>query len=671
MYIKKLIDENIGPIEQAQIVFPFNQDGTPKPVIIVGENGSGKSTLLSNIVDALYLLADKAYDNAMIAIGSGGKQYYKAIMPAEIKTGKNYMFSYLELGEESEISYIFKSGQITNEELQNKTGNKNISATENNYKSVQATDKKANEAFEKGIVCNFGANRYEKPFWLGKEYISSNDYMHPSIMQNLSRRLKSPISIYNVVETNTQWLLDVIVDSRPDVIFSNGSWRMRSNFDNVILHILQSSRNNLEQILSEIIGKEVTFSLNYRSVGTSRFSVLESKTGKTIAPTFDSLSTGQIVLFNMFSTIVRYADNNNINRSANLEEISGIVLIDEIELHLHTKLQKEVLPKLIKLFPKVQFIITTHSPLFLLGMQEHFGDDGFEIYNMPDAKKIDVERFSEFQRAYEYFKNTDTYQRETEENVKNAISEIIKKDETETLLITEGATDWKHIKTAYSVLSQKPENKELFDNFDFKFLEYVPVASGADNEMVIEMGNASLCNICESYAKIPNRKKYIFIADRDDEKTNKKLSESGKKYKNWGNNVYSFVLPVPDHRKTTPNICIEHLYSDNEIKKEIECDGIKRRLYMGCEFDDRGVACSIDRFCEKRNSCGSGKIQIIEGSSGGRVTCLSNDNGTNYALPKMDFANYVADHKEEFNFDSFLEIFKIIKEILSEGETNA
>ena len=32
------------------------------------------------------------------------------------------------------------------------------------------------------------------------------------------------------------------------------------------------------------------------------------------------------------------------------------------------------------------------------------------------------------------------------------------------------------------------------------------------------------------------------------------------------NKVFSFVLPVPKNRKNTPNICIEHLYSDEEIK---------------------------------------------------------------------------------------------------------
>ena len=72
-------------------------------------------------------------------------------------------------------------------------------------------------------------------------------------------------------------------------------------------------------------------------------------------------------MFNTFATIIRYADNNDINQSIHLDRITGIVVIDEIELHLHTKLQKEVLPRLIQLFPKVQFIITTHAPLFLLG----------------------------------------------------------------------------------------------------------------------------------------------------------------------------------------------------------------------------------------------------------------------------------------------------------------
>jgi predicted ATP-binding protein involved in virulence len=41
---------------------------------------------------------------------------------------------------------------------------------------------------------------------------------------------------------------------------------------------------------------------------------------------------------------------------------SGVVLIDEIELHLHPKWQREIIPALIRTFPNCQFIVTTHSP---------------------------------------------------------------------------------------------------------------------------------------------------------------------------------------------------------------------------------------------------------------------------------------------------------------------
>lgn len=43
----------------------------------------------------------------------------------------------------------------------------------------------------------------------------------------------------------------------------------------------------------------------------------------------------------------------------------GIVLIDEVELHLHPSWQQTVLPRLMEIFPQVQFIVTTHSPQVL------------------------------------------------------------------------------------------------------------------------------------------------------------------------------------------------------------------------------------------------------------------------------------------------------------------
>jgi hypothetical protein len=43
-------------------------------------------------------------------------------------------------------------------------------------------------------------------------------------------------------------------------------------------------------------------------------------------------------------------------------DVPGIVLIDEVETHLHIEMQKKALPFLTAFFPKIQFIVTTHSP---------------------------------------------------------------------------------------------------------------------------------------------------------------------------------------------------------------------------------------------------------------------------------------------------------------------
>jgi hypothetical protein len=54
-------------------------------------------------------------------------------------------------------------------------------------------------------------------------------------------------------------------------------------------------------------------------------------------------------------------------RAVALAEIEGIVLIDEIDLHLHPTWQRRIVPILRRLLPRVQFIVTTHSPLVLAG----------------------------------------------------------------------------------------------------------------------------------------------------------------------------------------------------------------------------------------------------------------------------------------------------------------
>ncbi|MDZ7879507.1 MAG: AAA family ATPase [Saprospiraceae bacterium] len=63
---------------------------------------------------------------------------------------------------------------------------------------------------------------------------------------------------------------------------------------------------------------------------------------------------------------------------------SGVVLIDEVDLHLHPKWQKKIVGKLMDIFPDVQFVMTTHSP-FVVG-QSHFSQT---VYSIQDNKAIE------------------------------------------------------------------------------------------------------------------------------------------------------------------------------------------------------------------------------------------------------------------------------------------
>lgn len=318
--------------------------------------------------------------------------------------------------------------------------------------------------------------------------------------------------------------------------------------------------------MSAIIGKDVYFGLNYRSEHGSRFNVLDKQNDAVIIPTLDALSTGQSALFNMFATIVRYGDSIDINRSIKREEIEGIVVIDEIELHLHSKLQREVLSKLLKLFPKVQFVITTHSPLFLLGMDEQYGKDGYCIYQMPKAEIISSECFTEFQNAYTYMTCTEKFQSE----IRHAIQSKVGK----TLIVTEGATDWRHLKAALHYF-QSHQTEYNYADLDFEFLEYNPKNSEKKELPQLDMSCSHLVTMCKEFSKVEQSKRIIFIADADDKETVKQLSGEKDGYKNWENNVYSIVLPVPEHRADTPNICIEHYYSDNDLVRLLEINGIR------------------------------------------------------------------------------------------------
>lgn len=101
---------------------------------------------------------------------------------------------------------------------------------------------------------------------------------------------------------------------------------------------------------------------------------------------FTEVSDGFAAVLDIVADLIlKMQDDNSLTRSYQKE---GIVLIDEIETHLHLALQKVIMPLLTKVFPNIQYIITTHSP--------------FVLSSMPNAVAYDLEHQEVLDNLTEY-----------------------------------------------------------------------------------------------------------------------------------------------------------------------------------------------------------------------------------------------------------------------------
>ena len=112
------------------------------------------------------------------------------------------------------------------------------------------------------------------------------------------------------------------------------------------------------------------------------------------------------------------------------EEIShydyqGIVLIDELETHLHIELQKKIFPFLTEFFPGIQFIVTTHSPYILNSVSNA------KAYDLERRVEMDhLSAFSSDDLAEGYFE-ADAYSEELKKELEQYEELCFKKELTE------------------------------------------------------------------------------------------------------------------------------------------------------------------------------------------------------------------------------------------------
>ncbi len=126
----------------------------------------------------------------------------------------------------------------------------------------------------------------------------------------------------------------------------------------------------------------------------------------------EELSDGYSSVIQIVSDLILRMDKNWLSGDEiSKYDIEGIVLVDEIETHLHIGLQKKIMPFLTEFFPRLQFIVTTHSPYILNSLSNA------KVYDLENCIELeDLSAYSSDDLAEGYF-GADEYSEKLKQKV--------------------------------------------------------------------------------------------------------------------------------------------------------------------------------------------------------------------------------------------------------------
>lgn len=145
--------------------------------------------------------------------------------------------------------------------------------------------------------------------------------------------------------------------------------------------------DSFTELLNDLFaGEPVSLDFNYKDYS---FTIRQGK--KSFG--FNELADGYSAIIDIIADLIlRMQQTGSLTRAY---EKQGIVLIDEIETHLHLELQKAILPMLTRVFPNIQFIVTTHSPFVLNSLKNSVAFDLEKQQRLDDLTEYSYEALAE------------------------------------------------------------------------------------------------------------------------------------------------------------------------------------------------------------------------------------------------------------------------------------
>lgn len=285
-----------------------------KHLILTGKNGSGKTSVLEAMVR--YIQSFWGGDGIELERMKRLQQYY----------------------------FAFKDLQDSEQNKQ-KLYKTNLNFEENKLKSSTSE-----------IVLNSNSNvqlkeKYERGNFIFAYYKAQREFQVEQYKNIEKVELQNK---YNIIENPGAKLTKYLVDLKATQAFTKDAEKEErinkwfSRFENILKNIFEDDNLVLEF-------NDETFQFSIHESGREPFD-------------FNTMSSGYAAVLDIINDlIIRMEAQSGLRTEFDME---GIVLVDEIETHLHLELQKKILPVLTELFPNIQFIITTHSPFILSSLDD-------------------------------------------------------------------------------------------------------------------------------------------------------------------------------------------------------------------------------------------------------------------------------------------------------------
>ncbi len=241
------------------------------------------------------------------------------------------------------------------------------------------------------------ASRYEKAnkkFW--STYSNTEDIpvlayfsdSYPHVKTNIGKNVQKLLESGNDMPRNTAfykwdedkscteiWEQYFIMQQMKCMMIEDETTSERNNYIIAIkralidFSILEDSPNNealeIENIETLHLGLKQVMRVRFKNGDIFPFSQLPQGYRRMLSIVFDIANRS-------------YMLNKNCNPQ-------GVVIIDELELHLHPSLAQEVLQRLKKTFPRVQFIVSTHSPLVVTNFKQDNDNLLYKLYREDDG----------------------------------------------------------------------------------------------------------------------------------------------------------------------------------------------------------------------------------------------------------------------------------------------